>query len=96
MELIVALAFGALIWFLCSSFRTAVDDVKYPHKTCPFCGNEVSGHKDYVAVHNLSIAGEAISELKKIIPEIKDKHTIYDPIGINRTGKDLTIVISDL
>lgn len=53
-------------------------------------------NKDYVAVHNLSIAGEAISELKKIIPEIKDKHTIYDPIGINRTGKDLTIVISDL
>ena len=35
-------------------------------------------------------------ELKKIIPQIKDKHTIYDPIGINRTGKDLTIVISDL
>ena len=37
-----------------------------------------------------------ISELKKEIPQIKDKHTIYDPIGINRTGKDLTIVISDL
>ena len=52
--------------------------------------------KDYIAIHNLDIAGEAISELKKTIPEIKDRHTIYDPIGINRTGKDLTIVISDL
>lgn len=52
--------------------------------------------KNYIAIHNLDIAGETISDLKKTIPEIKDKHTIYDPIGINRTGKDLTIVISDL
>ena len=52
--------------------------------------------KDYIAVHNLNITGDIIGEVKKIIPEIKDKHTIYDPIGINRTGKDLTIVISDL
>ena len=52
--------------------------------------------KDYIAIHNLDIAGEAISDLKKSLPEIKDNHTIYDPIGINRTGKDLTIVISDL
>ena len=52
--------------------------------------------KDYIAIHNLDITGEAITELKKAIPEIKDRHTIYDPIGINRTGKDLTIVISDL
>ncbi len=53
-------------------------------------------NKNYIAIHNLDIAGETISDLKKTIPEIKDKHTIYDPIGINRTGKDLTIVISDL
>ena len=38
----------------------------------------------------------ADNNLKKEIPEIKDQHTIYDPIGINRTGRDLTIVISDL
>ena len=55
-----------------------------------------SAAKNYIAIHNLDIAGETISDLKKTIPEIKDKHTIYDPIGINRTGKDLTIVISDL
>lgn len=52
--------------------------------------------KDYVAIHNSSIAGEAVGDLKKLIPEIKDKHTVYDPIGINRTGRDLTIVISNL
>lgn len=56
--------------------------------------NSVS--KDYVAVHNLSIAGETIGDIKKLVPEIKDKHTVYDPIGINRTGRDLTIVISNL
>lgn len=52
--------------------------------------------KNYIAIHNLDITGDTISDLKKIIPQIKDKHTIYDPIGINRTGKDMTIVISDL
>ena len=52
--------------------------------------------KNYIAIHNLDITGDVISELKKTIPEIKDKHTIYDPIGINRTGRDMTIVVSDL
>jgi len=52
--------------------------------------------KNYIAIHNLDITGDVINDLKKSIPEFKNKHTIYDPIGINRTGKDLTIVISDL
>lgn len=56
--------------------------------------NSVS--KDYIAIHNLDVAGDVMTELKKTIPEIKDSHTIYDPIGINRTGKDMTIVISGL
>ena len=51
--------------------------------------------KEYIAIHNLNITGDVINELKKLIPQIKDEHTIYDPIGINRTGRDLTIVISD-
>ena len=50
--------------------------------------------KNYIAIHNLNITGDAINELKKLIPQIKDEHTIYDPIGVNRLGKDLTIVIS--
>ena len=58
--------------------------------------NTNSISKDYIAIHNLDIAGEIINDLKKTIPEIKDRHTIYDPIGINRTGKDFTVVISDL
>lgn len=52
--------------------------------------------KNYIAIHNLDITGEAVNELKKVVPEIKNEHTIYDPIGINKTGKDLTIVMSDL
>ena len=52
--------------------------------------------KDYIAVHNLNITGDTLIELKKTIPEIKDKHTVYDPVGINRIGKDMTIIISDL
>ena len=52
--------------------------------------------KNYVAVHNLDVAGEVMVDLKKEIPEIKNKHTIYDPVGINRAGRDMTIVISDL
>ena len=55
-----------------------------------------SASKNYIAIHNLDISGEVINDLKKTIPEIKDKHTIYDPIGINRAGKDFTIMISDL
>ena len=55
-----------------------------------------SASKNYIAIHNLDVTGETINELKKIFPMIKDKHTIYDPIGINRTGRDLTIVISRL
>ena len=50
--------------------------------------------KDYIALHNLKITGDFVNDLKKIIPQIKDKHTIYDPIGINRTGRDLTIVLT--
>lgn len=50
--------------------------------------------KDYIAIHNMKLAGDFVNDLKKIIPQIKDKHTIYDPIGINRTGKDLTIILA--
>ena len=50
--------------------------------------------KNYIAAHNLDVTGETMIEFKKMVPEVKDFHTIYDPVGINRTGKDLTIVIS--
>ena len=50
--------------------------------------------KDYIALHNLKVTGDFVNDLKKIVPQIKDKHTIYDPIGINRTGKDMTIILA--
>ena len=51
-------------------------------------------HKDYIAVHNLDIAGETINDLKKVVPEIKDRHTVYDPISIGHGNSDLTVVIA--
>lgn len=51
--------------------------------------------KNYIAIHNLDVTGDVMTELKKELPEIKDLHTIYDPIGINRTGKDLTIIVAN-
>ena len=52
--------------------------------------------KSYIAIHNLQAAGETLNALKKEFPAIKDMHTIYDPIGINRSGKDVTIVIANM
>lgn len=52
--------------------------------------------KNYIAIHNLDLAGEMVNSLKRDLPEIKEKHTIYDPVGINRTGRDMTIVLSNL
>lgn len=51
MALIIALAFGFLIWYLSKSFKNAVENIKYPHRRCPFCGSDVVGHKDFVAIN---------------------------------------------
>ena len=61
MSLIIALAFGFAIWYLSKSFRNYVEDIKYPHKTCPFCGNDVSGHKDYIAISGESFVNYVCS-----------------------------------
>ena len=54
MALVIVLAFGFIIWHLSKSFRGVVENVKYPHRTCPFCDNDVAGHKDYAAVNGNS------------------------------------------
>lgn len=54
MEMVIALIFGGIIWVICKSFRSTVENVKYQHKTCPFCGNDVSGHKEHVAINGQS------------------------------------------
>lgn len=49
---------------------------------------------DQIAVHNLDIPAAAISQIKKSIPELKNKQTVYDCIGINSAGKDFTVVLA--
>ena len=39
MGMVIALIFGGIIWVICKSFRSTVENVKYQHKTCPFCGS---------------------------------------------------------
>lgn len=49
---------------------------------------------DHIAIHNLDVSGDLINELKKAIPEIKEKQTVYDPVGFNKAAKDFTIVLA--
>ena len=51
------------------------------------------GH-DHIAIHNLDLPTDTISALKKTIPEMKDKQTVYDPIGLNKAARDFTIVLA--
>lgn len=50
---------------------------------------------DHIAIHNLDVPIAAINQLKKTSPQLKSKQTVYDQIGINRAGKDFTIVLAD-
>lgn len=49
---------------------------------------------DHIAIHNIDVSGEIMESLKRTIPEIKDKQTVYDPVGFNRAAKDFTIIIA--
>jgi len=51
------------------------------------------GH-DHIAIHNLDLPTEVIVGLKKNVPEIKNKQTVYDPIGLNKAARDFTIVLA--
>ena len=51
------------------------------------------GH-DHIAIHNLDLPNDTIAILKKEIPDIKEKQTVYDPIGLNKAGRDFTIVLA--
>lgn len=51
------------------------------------------GH-DHIAIHNIDLPTDTISGLKKTIPEIKEKQTVYDPIGLNKAARDFTIVLA--
>ncbi len=51
------------------------------------------GH-DHIAIHNLDLPTEVIASLKKHIPDMKNKQTVYDPIGLNKAARDFTIVLA--
>ena len=52
--IIIALLFGVAIYFLCNLLKSSLEDSKYPHRRCPFCGTDVSGRKGYVTVNDYS------------------------------------------
>lgn len=54
---------------------------------------EKLGH-DHIAIHNVDIPPDTILGLKRTIPGMKEKQTIYDPVGFNKLGKDFTIVLA--
>ena len=49
---------------------------------------------DHIAIHNLDVSGDVINSLKKAIPEMKEKQTVYDPVGFNKAAKDFTIILA--
>ena len=49
---------------------------------------------DHIAVHNLDVSGETIEQLKKSIPEMQEKQTVYDPVGFNKAAKDFTVILA--
>ena len=49
---------------------------------------------DHIAVHNLDVSSDMIEQLKKSIPEMQEKQTVYDPVGFNRAAKDFTIILA--
>lgn len=49
---------------------------------------------DQIAIHNLDVPTNAVVQLKKAIPEIKNIQTVYDQIGLNRAAKDFTVVLA--
>ncbi len=51
------------------------------------------GH-DHIAIHNFDLSSDTITSLKNEIPELKNKQTVYDIIGINKAAKDFTIVLA--
>lgn len=49
---------------------------------------------DHIAIHNLDVSGDTINALKKAIPEMKEKQTVYDPVGFNKAAKDFTVILA--
>ena len=52
------------------------------------------GH-NHIAIHNFDVPSDKISELKSQIEDLKNKQTVYDIIGINKAGRDFTVVLAN-
>ncbi len=49
---------------------------------------------DHIAIHNMDIPEGVITQIKKTVPELKDKQTVYDAVGLNSAGGDFTVVLA--
>jgi len=49
---------------------------------------------DQIAIHNMDIPTAAINQIKKAIPELKNKQTVYDVVGLTSAGGDFTVVLA--
>ncbi|MBE7706823.1 MAG: LytR family transcriptional regulator [Cyanobacteria bacterium SIG30] len=50
--------------------------------------------KSQISIHNLDVTLEFINEIKKQLPELQELPVVYDLIGLNRAGKDFSILLA--
>lgn len=80
-----------------SNMESKAMDLKTALENSGFNVNMRMGSKlghDHIAIHNLDLPNDTISSLKKTIPDMKEKQTVYDPIGLNKAARDFTIVLA--
>lgn len=80
-----------------SNMESKAKDLKAALESNGFSVNLRSATKlghDHIAIHNLDLPNDTIAILKKEIPDMKEKQTVYDPIGLNKAGRDFTIVLA--
>ena len=80
-----------------ANLESKAQDLKEDLEKNGFSVNMRQGNKlghDHIAIHNLDLPTDTISALKRSIPEMKDKQTVFDPIGLNKAARDFTIVLA--
>lgn len=80
-----------------SNMETKANELKAELEQAGYNVNMKSASKlghDHIAIHNLDLPNDAILSLKKTISGMKEKQTVYDPIGLNKAARDFTIVLA--
>ena len=54
MKIFIFIAGCAVVLWIFRSIGNAIQDSKYPHRTCPFCGKKVPGRRGSVAFNGES------------------------------------------